>query len=188
MNTVRLLLIGTTLYLILGSSSAAATNILVNAGFETGALSPWVIGNGSPVVTTDEAHTGIYSVAAFGPDQIRQTFSPVSTTAVSEVSLWVKRAGGPFDSYSFLYEDGLSETFFLEGTGDNWGFFNLTSNLNLTKSLIGFQIFGTTSGPAYLDDFTIDVASSVPVSATLGLLMIGLASIGYQRRKLIEAP
>ena len=155
---------------------ASAQNILVNAGFETGVLDPWYASNNNPFVTSDEAHSGTYSVAAFGSDEVRQDFAAIAATTITEVSVWIKRAGGPFDQYTFYYSDGSSVNHLLSGQGDDWQQFDLTSNLDLSKELTGFSIFGTSSGPAYMDDFVI-----TPAPASIALM--GLGGLAATRRR-----
>jgi hypothetical protein len=137
-------------------------------------------------VTTDQAHSGLYSSQGFAADSIRQNFAPIPTSTITEVSFWVKRIGGPFDQYSLYYQDGSSEARLIFGSGDDWSFFNVTAELDVGKNLVGFSIFGTTSGPAYLDDFSIVAnGSAVPEPATLALLGLALAGLGFARgRKL----
>jgi hypothetical protein len=163
----------------LAAGFAGAQNILTNPGFESGALSPWYANFGAPFVTMDEAHSGVYSAAAFGSDSIRQDFAPVPAVDLTEVSIWVKRLGGAFDSYTFYYDDGSQEDHLLNdiGGGDDWKFHDLTPSLNLSKNLSGFSIFGTSSGPAYFDDVTI-----VPVPSSLALLGIGGLAASRRRR------
>lgn len=163
----------------LGASLASA-GILGNAGFESGSLPPWFADFGSPFVTSTEAHTGTFSVAAFGGDSIRQNFTAFPASAITEVSIWVKRAGGAFNQYSFYYDDGSVGTFLINdiGGGDGWKLHNLTANLNGSKNLSGFSIFGTSSGPAYMDDITI-----TPEPASLvALLMLGGWAMARRRR------
>lgn len=159
------------------AGTAVAQNALVNPGFESGSLPPWFADSGGATVTNTEAHSGLFSAAAFGGDSIRQNFAAIPASTVSEVSLWVKRAGGPFNQYSFYYDDNTSGTFLIIGSGDDWTQFDLTGNLDTTKNLTGFSIFGTSSGPAYLDDFVI-----VPSSGTLALLGMGGLMAGRRRR------
>ncbi|MEO5957701.1 MAG: hypothetical protein ABIR80_01140, partial [Opitutaceae bacterium] len=162
--------------------SAHATNILVNPGFETGAFAPWTTSGGTGVITNTEAHSGTFSFAAFSSDEVTQTFAPVATSAISELSFWGKRNGGLFDLIILSYSDASSENVLVNttGQGNGWTFVNITGDLDAGKSLVGFRIYGTTSGPAYLDDFKIEVATAtVPESAaTLPLLALGLVGIG----------
>ncbi len=159
------------------AGTAIARNVIVNPGFESGSLPPWFGDSGAPTVTNAEAHSGLYSAAAFGGDSIRQDFAAISAATISEVSVWVKRAGGAFNQYSFYYDDNTSGTFLIIGSGNDWGQHNLTSNLDTTKNLTGFSIFGTSSGPAYMDDFVI-----VPSPGTIALLGMGGLMAGRRRR------
>ena len=149
-------------------------NVLLNPSFETGTLAPWFAESGTPLVTNAEAHTGTYSVSAFSGDEPRQNFPAVSVNDISEVSTWIKRAGGAFNQYTFYYDDSTSQSHVLTGSGNDWMFFDLTSNLSAGKNLNGFSIFGTTSGPAFLDDFTIE---AIPEPSTGVLVM--LSTVGY---------
>jgi hypothetical protein len=175
------------LFLTTTPATTFAQNILVNPGFETGSLAPWFANTGNPQISNANAHTGTWSVAAFGGDEIRQNFDPITTSSITEVSFWVQRNGGPFDQFTFYYSDNTSEDLFITGTGDQWQFFNVTSDLDPGKSLTAFSIFGTSSGPAFLDDFTI--AAAVPEPSTYALLAATLASAAayrYRRRWLFR--
>src|SRR4051794_26491169 len=91
------------MFAILSSPAAASTtNLLINGGFESGTFNPWTTGS-SPTITNTQAHTGIYSVASFSSDLISQSFAPIATSDISEVSFWVLRQGGAFDLVQFLY-------------------------------------------------------------------------------------
>ena len=61
-------------------AQAQAVNILANPGFETGALAPWFAQAGTPAVSSTDVHSGNFSCAAFGGDEIRQNFAPVLTS------------------------------------------------------------------------------------------------------------
>jgi len=161
------------------AGTAIAQNVLVNPGFETGAHSPWFADSGSPFVTNTEAHSGLFSNAGFSGDSIRQNFAPIPAATITEVSLWVKRLGGAFDQYSFYYDDNTTGTFLINdiGGGDDWKQHILTSNLDLGKNLTGFSIFGTTNGPAYMDDFII-----TPAPGAASLLALGGIIAGRRRR------
>ncbi|MCB9845845.1 MAG: hypothetical protein H6811_07680 [Phycisphaeraceae bacterium] len=163
----------------LAGSVASAQNVLANDGFESGVLSPWFADSGSPFITTAEAHSGTFSCAAFGSDSIRQDFAPIAASSITEVSIWVKRASGAFDQYTFYYDDGSDGTFLINdiGGGDDWKLHDLTANLDLSKNLSGFSIYGTSAGPAYFDDVTI-----TPAPASMALLGVGGLLAARRRR------
>lgn len=162
---------------------AQAADVLSNSGFESGVLSPWTVLDGSPVVTSAQAHSGTYSIAELGNDSIMQTFTAVATSDITEVSLWAMLSSGPFDSYTFYYSDSTHSSFILSGSGSSWTKFDLTSNLASGKSLVGFSIYGTTPGPTYLDDFLINVGSAVPEPATWAMMLFGFAAMGIALRR-----
>lgn len=171
--------IATVALIAAAASAASAQNLLDNAGFETGGFDPWYAAANAPFVTTDEAHTGTYSAAALGSDRIRQDFAAFDASLITEVSVWVKRAGGAFNSYSFFYDDGSEESHLINdiGGGDDWKQHDLTANLNASKNLNGFAIYGTSSGPAYMDDFVI-----TPAPATAAMLGLGALFTSRRRR------
>jgi hypothetical protein len=161
-------------------TSANAANILVNPGFETGSLAPWFANVGAPTVSNADAHTGVFSCAAFGGDEIRQNFAPVLTGSITEASLWAKRPPFQLDQYSFYYSDAPTGTFVIQGNSSNWDQFNITANLTSGAHLTGFSIFGTSSGPAFLDDFVINVVPEP--SAAFATLLLVAGTIKRPRR------
>ena len=163
------------------AGSASAANVLVNPGFETGSLAPWFANNGTPFVTNNEFHTGTFSAAGFSNDEIRQNFAPVATSDISEVSFWVKRPTFPFDQYSFYYNDAPTFTSTITGVGSDWEFFNLTSLLTPNAHLTGFSIYGTSTGPAFMDDFMIN-ANNIPEPSSLALIAAAIVGATARRR------
>lgn len=168
---------------IVAQASTHAAPVLVNGGFETGNLNGWSTWSGSPAVTSAQAHSGSFAVAAFGNDAIRQDFAAVASADIGEFSFWVKRSGGPFDSLRLFYGDGSFEDLLVSGNSNDWTHFDVTSQLDAGKTLTGFFIFGTTSGPAYLDDFVLETrAAAVPEPMSLPLVGLALLSLAAVRR------
>jgi hypothetical protein len=157
-----------------------AVNILVNPGFETGSLAPWFANAGAPTVSNADPHSGTFSAAALGGDSIRQNFAPIPNTDITEVSVWIKRPPFQFSQYSFHYSDNTSSTHLIQGTSSIYDQFFLTSNLTPGKSLAGFSIFGTSPGPAFMDDFVIDVIPE-PSGAILAIGAVIGATIARRR-------
>jgi hypothetical protein len=144
-------------------------NVLVNPGFETGAMGPWYQDAGSGPepwnVTSAEAHSGSYCATTVGNNRIRQDFAPVPTADITEVSFWIMEPGPGTTAYAgwFLYENGSSEqvgTTFPPNGLPEWTFVDMTAHLDPGKNLVAFGVWGYSGGgPAedrsYLDDVTI---------------------------------
>jgi hypothetical protein len=162
------------------ATSAGASELLVNGGFETGSLGPWFASSGSPFVTSAEAHSGTYSAAAFGSDEIRQNFTATATSEITDVSFWALNIpNGPFDQVTFDYQDGTSNSFVISSSSRTWTMFDVTSDLVVGETLTGFSIFGTSSGPTYFDDFSIlTTSTTTPLPAALPLFATGLGAMG----------
>lgn len=162
---------------------------LVNSSFETGSLSGWT--TNAATVTNSQAHTGTYSVSAFGGDYVRQDFAAIAVADITELSFWVRRRqGGNLDFTQFFYSDGTNSSYMFNTLGNgntDWAFADLTSQLTAGKSLVGFLVYGTSSGPAYLDDFTLATKSTgtlpEPTSVLLGGIAAAAAALATRRRR-----
>lgn len=171
---------------MLAVASPLAANEFVNAGFETGDFTGWTSGGGATVTNT-ESHSGSFSFSGMSLGVVSQTFAAIDTSSISELSFWGKRSGGLYDLVILTYSDSTTENVLVNtlGGSSDWTFVNLTADLDAGKSLTGFLIYGTTPGPAYLDDFNLAASSSrVPESGTtiamLGLALLSLAA--FRRR------
>lgn len=149
-------------------------------------MTGWSAGAGG-VLTNAEAHSGAYSYAALDRYFVSQSFAAILVSDIFELSFWVKRIGGPFNSFRFTYSDGSSDStlFVALGLSDDWMYFDVKPDLDASKSLVGIQVFGTSPGPAYLDDLRLVPVAAVPEMETFAMLLAGLALIGavVTRRK-----
>ncbi len=168
--------------------SAKAAPILSNPGFETGSLSPWFQGRdfGGSVnwqVTNTDAHSGIFSAMDNGNKELKQTFSAVPTSLITQVSFWAKHPDPNVRALAvdFFYTDGTDQEFQVSTTGTGWNFFDVTSDLASGKQLNGFSIFGNSAGVTFVDDFAIN--ANVPEPATLAVFgALAVGAFGVRRR------
>jgi hypothetical protein len=174
------------------ATPAGAAETLTNPGFETGSLSPWFNGNnfeGAGGTTwhiiTSDTHSGTYAAESTGNIELRQNFSGVAGSSISEISFWLEHpffASGPF-AFDFFYSDSTNAEFLLSTSSTSWEFFNVTSYLNTSKTLTGFSIYGFSGGVTRVDQFTISTGGAVPEPATWALMLLGFGAIGLTLRR-----
>lgn len=166
-------------------ASTAQANLVANAGFESGSISPsfqfidyggatnWTISN-------SDAHTGTYSATAQGNKLIVQYFTPTPVSSITNVSLWLKNPQG-FNSAVYLEYSDLSSGGVLVGATHAWQYVDMTSFLTPGKSLKGIGVWGYSQGGTdertYTDDWQVVVT---PEPTALGLA--GTAMLLRRRR------
>jgi hypothetical protein len=168
--------------------NALADNVLVNPGFESGALAPFFNSNDfcggcTWSVTNTDFHTGSYSAFVVGNRLLEQDFTPVSTSLIDEVSLWLKMPGTGIAAVYLLYSDATTSENVMDVPAA-WTEFDMTSYLAPGKSLTGFGVYGCSGcgggGQTFADDFVVSTA--VPEPSTLSLLGLVVAALGLVRR------
>jgi len=175
---------------ILLASSAFASELLVNGDFESGNLSPWYTArnfcSGTCIpwqISTANPHTGTYSAMDEGNIEMRQDFTPTPGANITNVSFWTYTDSG-VNAVDFFYTDSTDSEFVVFANPNTWTLENVTSDVDPTKTLEGFSIWG--SGPnhiTYIDDASI-TSNGVPEPGTLVMLGSGvLAAAGVIRRK-----
>ena len=176
------------------ATPATATNVLVNPGFETGSLTPWYQGNDFSsgtnwFVTNVDSQSGTYSAEDTGNKELRQDFAGVLGSTIDQVSFWARHPNEGTDSalaYDFYYSDNTSAEFLVNLVGLDWNFFDVTAQLNTTKTLVGFSIYGNSLGDPPVtraDNFVIDVAGGVPEPGTWAMMMLGFGVTGLVMRR-----
>ena len=168
----------------IAGGQAFAGNLLTNPGFEGGNMTGWTTTNFT--ATNNDFHTGSWSSIGSGNVSLEQSFTPVASTSVTEVSVWAKQPNltNFFFAFQLLYSDATStQVLGSGGTGNVWTKFNFTSSLNLTKNLSGIRAFGYSTGGTsditFYDDFVVN--STVPEPASFAVL--GLGALALLRRK-----
>lgn len=177
--------------LMLLGANAVAANVLVNPGFESGALPPWFnsydfCGGCTWSVTSADAHSGIYSATVVGNRALEQDFAAIPDTSIKETSLWLKMPDTGIAAIFFLYSD-TSYAQDVVSVGDVWTKFDVTSFLDPSKSLIAFGVFGCNgcagSSQTFADDFVVNPTPEPGSMILLGTGILGVA--GIIRRRLL---
>jgi hypothetical protein len=190
---------------LIGASSASATNIIQNGGFETGALSPWYQDNDFAVpagvnwtVNSADAHSGTFSAYSIGNKELRQDFAATAVSSIDQLSFWMEHPNWPTAKayITFFYTDSSHASFTEFSSSTGWQFFDVTNLLNATKTLVGFSIYGYDQADAppavtRLDDFVITVRDPAPAPepAAWALMITGFGFAGamLRRRRVEEA-
>lgn len=158
-------------------------------------MSPWYQGTGTLDygydefwnISTDRSFNGNYSVTNVGNNELRQDFSPVAASLISEVSFYLLNESPAVDSaVQFHYSDGTLDQLLVSSPGTGlWEYMNVTGLLDSNKNLSGISFFGIRSDDPggirlYLDEINI-IATPLPAGIWLfGSGLLGL--IGISRR------
>ena len=177
--------------LSLMAGSAFAGELIVNGGFESGALNPWFNARnfcGGPCspwdTTTSVVHSGNFSATDIGNIEIRQNFTPTAGSDITDVSLWINNSAG-VDAVDFFYTDNSDEEFVIFSNPGVWNFVDILADVNTSKTLSGISFWGCDTGcVTYLDDVSITTGTTTPEPSSLLMIASGLLAAGTTRRKL----
>ncbi|MEZ4426127.1 MAG: DUF4215 domain-containing protein [Nannocystaceae bacterium] len=139
-------------------------NLLVNHGFETGSLAPWV-SDVPQTMITNFAHTGSWAAETNGNHYVQQTIMPVPVSSILQATFWSWHDGAdsPLMAIWWGYSDNtMDQALVFQQDLQGWQQANFLANMNQAKQLQWVRAWGYSGGgPAEditrFDDFLLCV-------------------------------
>jgi len=133
------------------------TNVIVNRGFETGDLTGWTpfgpAFDGG--VTSEEVHSGTYSLQLGAVDFVEQTFSK-AISPTSNLTFWAKTEGFAGAASAMVeYSDGTSESLLYGGADLSSEWNQFTVPIDQTKQVSRIEFSAWETAPIYIDDISL---------------------------------
>jgi hypothetical protein len=128
-------------------------NVLVNPGFEDGALPPWTTNNWT--VTNADSNSGTFSAEDIGNFWVEQAFTPVDVSTILSVTLFSRQPEEAIQAVDFYYGAADFDEFLIFPLAA-WGQFDVTSELRGAGQLERIRIWGYSGGGADPDLSRID--------------------------------
>ena len=139
-------------------ATAAATNLLTNAGFETGSLSGWSCDAGTAAVVSSPVHAGSHALGATpGSSDDAQCTQTVSVQPNTSYTL----SGYVEGSYVYLGVTGGTDSWTASATG--WQQLSTTFTTGASQTSIQVYVHGWYAQPEYYAD---DLALTGPAGPT----------------------
>ena len=154
-----------------GSAGTNSANKILNAGFESGTLSPWYFSSSGSSLVGNNARTGTYAVQTGASlNGVNQDISGLSAGTTYTLSGWAKVTASGENVYIGIKNFGGTETSVaINSTAYAQGSLSFTTGASNTSATIYcYKLSG--SGVAYCDDFSVSSGTSLTNLAPAGTL------------------
>lgn len=150
------LVVPAALYLSTGAASAAATNLLTNAGFESAGLTGWTCDSGTAAVVSSPVHSGSHALGATPTSsddaQCTQTVSVQANTTYT-LSAYVE------GSYVYIGTNGGNDNWTPSAT--SWQQLTTTVTTTASQTSLTIYVHGWYAQPEYYaDDFSLTAGTT----------------------------
>jgi PEP-CTERM motif len=175
--------------MIAAAPAVAATNLIVNPGFETGDFTGWTIGGNSDPTAfgvlclggalVAEGNCSAYSSAIGAPVTFSQTFATIVGQSY-EVDYWALFDGASGSQFGATF-GGTS----LSNLNNPSGTLNFTRNNLVATSALTTLTFSLRDDPGFMFLDAVSV-TAVPEPETFAMLGVGLVALGLWRRRAMK--
>ena len=168
--------------------------VIANGAFDTGVLSPWYVdrsfGSTRPwTIGSLDAHSGRYYAFNLGPLELRQNFTPILGSKISQFSFFVvaqfPNRGNPW--VEVFYSDGGStgpreivlDPSHASGSSSSgwiWDKVDLLPFVDGSRQVSGVSVVGIPNNVLSIDTFSLTAVPEPSISAWLGASLAGLVT------------
>ena len=171
--------------LVVGMAQVAAAELVTNGGFETGDFTGWTATGDLSFtgVSSNNPYSGSYA-AYLGPvSSDGYLAEDLATSAGSSytISFYLFNTGGTPNDFSVSF-DGNTLLSYTDAAGFGYTSYSFTATASTSLTTLLFSFYQV-PGYWYLDDVSVNAVAPVPLPASLPLLAVGIAGLGFVARR-----